>query len=312
VHIGFGKTGTTAIQRALSGSNAELNKVGIHYLGMQLENAFLKKYDWQNIDMLGSLQSSDATQLDPKFYEIIKGSLNYYMEKGIKKLIISNEWLIDNPSALMPCLKRLESDVNVKIICFVRNHMEYSQSAYLQWGLKHKTYSGAIKRFNEFKDVAVPSIKNKLSVWLEKFNNVKVFNYDASSNVVNDMQRELGVSPEILTSVKANETPSIEELYVRAVYNNQFNEPTLPSKFDNSAESDIKNVSIEDFFNLYLPNEKDINEVLNSEYVRQDLIYINKILEEQGQPLLSNNEKIKTYDPDLKKIINLLVRRIKK
>lgn len=147
LHIGAGKTGTSSIQKMLFDNQKELKRQGYYYLGFMLENAYKKKYTWQKRtpanDDFFSLPMQQAFE---EMYEILNDTIKKAEQDDIHTLIWSNESFFGNRKPLMEVLKKLkEKNIELRVVAYIRRHDSWAQSAYLQWGIKHKTYTGKLQ-----------------------------------------------------------------------------------------------------------------------------------------------------------------------
>lgn len=91
VHVGAGKTGTSSIQATLLSNQSELNEQGIHYMGLMLEQAPLKKYLWQKQRDTEAFSELDGETRRQQALEVIRNSVKKFQDKGISHAIWSNE-----------------------------------------------------------------------------------------------------------------------------------------------------------------------------------------------------------------------------
>ena len=136
VHVGAGKTGTSSIQKTLLSNQSELNEQGIHYMGLMLEQAPLKKYLWQKQRGTEAFSELEGETRRQQALEVIRNSVKKFQDKGISHAIWSNESFLKRPNMVMDILRQLRSDgVDIEIIAYVRRHDAWMKSAYIQWGL---------------------------------------------------------------------------------------------------------------------------------------------------------------------------------
>lgn len=286
LHIGAGKTGSTSIQNVLLNNEDRLTKQGFKYLGLMLENADTLKYSWQkkttvNADFY-SMSKNDACS---QAYNILIESFDNAEKKGIHTLIWSNESFFDHSDYLIPIINRIKAaGINVKIVAYVRNHESWLKSAYIQWGIKHKTYKGKLQSFSEWSKNNIPSFSKKLDVyWLNFADDLVLKNLDAIANggdVVKDFLSVAAIKSDEIHSMKTNMAPVNEELLLRALFNATHHNPVLPQRFDNrfeffkpdfnSPEDYLKNLlpTLEDFESLQKEINKD-REQLNSYFLKK-------------------------------------------
>ena len=288
VHVGAGKTGTSSIQKTLLSNQSELNEQGIHYMGLMLEQAPLKKYLWQKQRGTEAFSELEGETRRQQALEVIRNSVKKFQDKGISHAIWSNESFLKRPNMVMDILRQLRSDgVDIVIIAYVRRHDAWMKSAYIQWGLKHKTYNGEIKSFNEWAERGKASFMPHLKSWISIFSKrVIVRNFDAADDAVVDFLNLVGFSPNGLLELQANQSPPTEELFLRALFNGQHVGSVLPWKFNNVFNSNSLHFdqSIDDWLVQMLPDQENLDRI-RDDYA-DDRAELNKLLKASGQPLM--------------------------
>jgi len=235
VHIGIGKAGSTAIQTHLLRNRDQLKQAKLQYWGLNLEHAKGKKpFAWQIPGGIGILQKMSP----PQAREQLKSALLEAVETIPEghQAIWSNESIYERPDVYGPVLAELkaESDINLTIIGYARNHYQYTLSAYKQWGIKHKTNPGRILGFHQWVNARKDFLAygKKLSLWDSHFGEeLQLFNYDSAGDIVAHLLQTLSPTDGLLPSKadrSINSSPQASELALFALYNNQFNEPTTP------------------------------------------------------------------------------------
>jgi len=152
-----------------------------------------------------------------------------------------------------------------------------------------------------------------LHPWLELgWLKCSVRNADQIGDVAGDFLRLVGVPVEGLVPIwKQNQTPSNEELLLRAIFNNQFADPVLPSEFDCYIRPGMLDKSVPSILPLghYLPDEKDIMRFMES--IADDAVAVNRILESCGQPPLDTTTPIQNDNRvELEKLVAVLLMRL--
>lgn len=138
IHIGMGKTGTTALQQFLEQETAFLAQAKIHYLGR-----FLDKMD----------RPSGADHFNATSPEAVKGRLSELDRFAASKpdgthFIWSNEAIsqavntADIAQVVQDWIEGSAAFSQVEILLVFRRQDEWLESAYRQWGLKHKLQRG--------------------------------------------------------------------------------------------------------------------------------------------------------------------------
>ncbi|WP_417250022.1 hypothetical protein [Celeribacter sp.] len=138
IHIGMGKTGSTAFQQFLDAETEFLLRAGMHYLGR-----FLNKMD-------GPPPAGERSATSPEAVALRLSELDRFAaaQEGIDHFIWSNEAIAqgkntaDIAEVAAAFLERSEAFSSVEILLVLRRQDEWLESAYRQWGLKHKLKTG--------------------------------------------------------------------------------------------------------------------------------------------------------------------------
>lgn len=309
-HIGAGKTGSTSIQRTLRENDALLKEKGIWYLGLMLERTDNKLYEWQQtssvVPEFHQLTTYQATkQLLDVFHPIIKEA----KEKNIETLVWSNESFLGGRHNFTEALQQLQKEgVEVEILIYVREYASWTRSAYVQWGIKHKTYKGKLQTFKEWSQRHAPSfyreMKNLLEIMPET---VKVRNMSAVDDVVLDFLDYAKIEANGIRVFRDNDSPKNEELLLRALFNSKYREQVLPARFENIIGRQIPFAkSPKEYLEDLLPKKHDLENVLTQTSVDRDSL--NQLLLKQGQSMLENDGvSLKSVDVNSEKLLLALV-----
>jgi hypothetical protein len=237
VHIGTGKTGSTAIQKHLRRSRKDLSNHNYCYWGLNLEYApILVKREWQQPSGIGVLQKMPVEKALSEVWETLEKAI--VNSKPDTTIVWSNESMYEMPSLYQPVLSDLKSKHNfeLKIVAYARSIPSYILSAYKQWGVKHKTNPGGVKAFNAWirDNRKFLGYSARLKNWEQSFpSEFSIFNYDRIDNVVNHFLMISDIPQEMRSDVsdeRQNTTPNDIVLALYALYNNQFAEPSLPAR----------------------------------------------------------------------------------
>ncbi len=299
---------TSSIQQTLLKNTSELKQQNTKYLGLMLEHAYKKDYIWQNVSKIGDYYAMDFEIANNQLFNVLSKTISDAKTNGISKLIWSNESLLGKENYIINALKKISEDIsiNLKIIVYVSNYIKWSQSAYKQWGIKHKTYEGPIQSYCEWMGNRAPYFYTMLEPLYHEFpNSTFIRNMDAVGNVVGDFFEVCGIDVTNVTFIRYNEAPKIEELYLRNIYNSQFDTAVLPDEYDKTIgkltqlEQTVDNV----IFDM-LPIKSDLRQI--NEITSDDQIQMNLLLKAQGQMLLDNSipGNMKSEKIDLTKLVN--------
>jgi len=284
VHVGAGKTGTSSIQKTLEKNVNVLKNHGIEYLGLMLEKAEHKLYDWQNASRIEDFHLLSLEKTEIELLNVLRPTIESARKNKIHTLIWSNESFFTRYDKLCNTLKVLEREgVNIELIAYVRRHDSWARSAYVQWGLKHKTNYGELLNFASWIKRRKPSFYPTLHDILNIFpNQLTIRNMDTMKDVVKDFLTLCNLDNIELKVVRANESPKNEELFLRTLFNSQFEEQKLPVEFDKIISSDLNFAQTPNtYLQALLPTEKDLENI--NKDVEFDRESLNKLLHKQGQ-----------------------------
>lgn len=239
VHIGDGKTGTSAIQRMLRSHPDSLARARTRYLGLMLEHGFGKRHAWQDPARIEAFHALPDAQAVSELQQALAETLDGARAAGLTRLIWSNESLFHRGASTIAALAQLDEGVRIRVVVYVRRHDAWARSAFLQWGLKHKTYEGPVRDFAAWKANRRFHLMPRLSPWESAFGPVlSIRNFDVLDDVALDFCRIAGLDPVQFTTDRRNQTPSNGELALRALFNDAIAERALPSRFDQTMDAD--------------------------------------------------------------------------
>jgi len=312
VHIGDGKTGTTSIQQTLEKAQADLGARGVHYLGRMLEfgqSEVVK--DWQTLAGANMLLHEMADEdVEHDVTEVLRAELAVLADRDITTAIWSNEALFARNAGIIPALDTLRKDgVDVSVIVYLRRHDQWARSAYAQWGIRHKSYQGPIKPFEDWIAERPAQFAEKLQTWNGVFeHDLKALNFDTVSDVAQDFLSHAGVSD--VASHRVYETPSPNELLVHAAFNDRFPGVVLPDKFERSQkQAGRARPCARDASRLkaLLPRQEDLDKVVVAS--ADDRQRVNEILAQKGQPVLDDSPVKKDLpQPDVWTLVTYLMK----
>lgn len=286
-HIGSGKTGSSSIQKTLSSNAETLKDHKVHYLGLMCEQAPEHQYSWQKPAGWPEWLKLPPERAGHELLEVLAKSIGILKESGISKAIWSNESIFGNHQKILPILHELHKmGAKISIIVYIRRHDSWLRSAYLQWGLKHKTYKGPVKSFNEWIKTQGVNFSGGLKPWIEAdWINLAVRNFDTCDDVVRDFLAYYEIDAGIALK-RENETPHPVALSLWATFNSQFEEPMLPVHLQRLLQQSgiLDQEPIDCDFGSLLPSDADIADA--SKTCEEDKHAVNTILERFGQPPL--------------------------
>jgi hypothetical protein len=188
LHIGFGKTGSSALQSWLSLNTSVLAKQGIDYADLVPEAKFGQVSAGNGYVLFQAFQRQDFVEAE----RLITSS--YFFSANNNIAIISCELLKDLPKPTIQELKDIceRNAISVSPIAYFRSVYEHSYSAYLQ-GLKR---SQATHFFGEeSSDFRFPTIVKYVEKYLEVFgDDFTILNYDeAKTDIYTSFSEVTGI-----------------------------------------------------------------------------------------------------------------------
>jgi hypothetical protein len=286
VHIGAGKTGTTSIQRCLHDNRTRLAARGVAYLGLMLEHAPVRRFEWQAPGAIQVLERLGPDVGAAQVLEVLRESAPLLDAAGCRTLVWSNESFFNHDTVVRPALLALAAEGWApELLAYVRRHDRWIKSAYVQWALKHKVDAGHVPTFPRWCETHRPRFSKALLRWIEATGfPCSVRNFDEAGDVVEDFLRWLGLPAAGLTWVRTNDTPGPEELVLRALFNDLHSGPLLPQRFNELLLGGwrVGNRSVHGLLDAYLPREEDLEEIVGDSL--GEIAEINRLLEASGQP----------------------------
>jgi hypothetical protein len=227
-HIGMGKTGSTAIQKTLGASAEPLAAAGQAYLGLWM-GAVQPEFDGYQGFQAFLRQPPDSMEGHARaFLATLKAR---HKETGAHTFIVSNEQYLENLPVLAKFLRFLSRRVDLKIVAFVRPAASWLPSAYVQWGVVHKTNPGAVQPF-AIKARKLIRQYDFVRRWNEVFGpHLTVLPVDDKGDAVQDFARFLGIALPA-GSQRHQARPAPDEILLRAAFNNARPDVTLPDSFN--------------------------------------------------------------------------------
>ncbi|NHN37602.1 hypothetical protein G8764_09885 [Pseudomaricurvus alcaniphilus] len=175
LHIGFPKTGSTAIQSALAKVEEDLSKNGVTYAGFPEEAKKNKITSGNGVELvqLATVARRPASFDEEKF---IKSFVDRYF-KNNNTAIISSELLGNLNKMQIQELKKFfdSKDLHVIPVGCVRNIYDHTYSLYMQSVKRH----GDKRAFSEFHEGFFSPQIRAINEWGSVFDNLKLISYDA-------------------------------------------------------------------------------------------------------------------------------------
>lgn len=240
IHVGQGKTGTSAIQKALKDNKDFLKENGLFYLGMCFENLEKQLFSWNFSDGGDQLMSFPVDQANKEIHDCLISAFNQSIEKKYQHLVWSNERLYGNHKKIILAVQAVIEKYQIHIVVYLRRQDYWVLSAYKQWAIKHKTYPGKILPFHQWYEQRfskeqlnyfeiVNSWKNALP---EARFSIRI--YDQCPDVCADFFNVVGIDYSKLPHPVGRfyETPNDWILSYFALFNGLFDQPISPSELE--------------------------------------------------------------------------------
>lgn len=284
LHIGGGITSTSSIQNTLQKNIMNMKKQGYWYLGLLLENIDDQKYIWQNTARNKDFHALSKEEVTEQVLNIFEEIMVQAKNENIHTLIWSNESFLDRNENIYHILNLLsEKGIELKIIVYSQEYVSWARSAYIQWGIKHKTYKGNLQSFHEWIPKNTPKFYSLLKNIVDRFpNQLFVRNMDGRNDIVEDFCHFCHLDISDFKIKLSDQSPSNEELFFRALFNSQYQDIVLPNRFNQlvSRKLDSTKTPVE-YLNTLLPSQEDLEQVREESIEDRELL--NKLLISQNQ-----------------------------
>ncbi|HBH73521.1 MAG TPA: hypothetical protein DDY43_08775 [Synechococcales bacterium UBA10510] len=227
--------------------------------------------------------------------QVLVEALNSLDDNGVA--VWSNESIYEKPLLYVHALQEAQSKlgINVVVVAYVRAIKSYVASAYKQWGVRHKTYSGSVVGFAEWvgRQTKFLSYGAALKIWEDAFtSNFKLFNYDVLDDVrISFMQLIPGCEDMLPPALQAKDNASPGDLHLAlyALYNSLFAESVLPIDVASliSRNKLAHGGMLEGSLAKLYPSGQELDDAIA--LFTKDQEIANQILSSKQQPLLQNS-----------------------
>jgi len=285
VHVGMGKTGSSSIQKTLRVASPDLEKQGVKYLGLMLEHLVLPSdYAWHTV---GGWR--EYIRIDPQVANReLAHALQYaddQLPKELKALVWSNESLFDRLEDVRPALDAIRDRFDIHVVGYIRRPDSWISSAYLQWGIKHKTYRGPLKPFTSWAAERRWAVSDKIEAWCAIADSSRFYNFDAVEDVsAHFVREELELGESVAPSLRENDTPPPPAMALYACHNSLAEGQVLPDEL----EPLLKRAGLYERmqksppYNKLLPGEEEI--AAYTERHLPEVERVNAVFAASGQP----------------------------
>lgn len=239
LHIGMGKTGSSAIQHALTDNADQLARQGVEYLGMWFDMLDPRFRGVQNQARFFAMKPAEMESATVALLGILQARA---AERGIGTFILSNEAFSGHARALHPMVARLRAaGVTIRAIGYARNPAAWLPSAYVQWGVRDKVDPGPVPAYGD-KARKLVRWYGGLLAWADLMGDiVTVRPYDRAPDIVADFAEAAGIALDP-PGTRVLERGEDAEIVLRALYNNRFQKHVLPAAFDRAVLEGLASV----------------------------------------------------------------------
>lgn len=314
IHIGMGKTGSSSIQKTLRRGQESLIKNGMQYLGLMLEHAPFgtEAYSWQKASGWPVFLSQDTRLSNNQLIDALIKT-DKLLADNIHTLIWSNESFFEGGNRVLTALETVKEIFDIEIVGYIRRPDSWIMSAYLQWGIKHKSYAGPLKPFKKWSLNRSYNIIQNIELWESLHSQAKFFNFDALQDIAHHFNTVyLPNAVNEIPSLRENETPSPVAMALFAYHNSLSEKQVLPSELEPllNRSGVIGKTQRARAYNNLLPNEEDIKNYIDGNH--DEIAQVNKYLQSHGEPAFELNEiKIKDYSTNQHEVNRALLQIIK-
>ena len=240
LHIGMGKTGSSAIQHALRTNTAQLAAQNAEYLGMWFDMLDPAYRGVQNQGQFFALAPDEMLRATDALFAQLQARA---AAQGTTTFILSNEAFSGHARAMQPMVGQLVAvGVQVQAIGYARDPATWLPSAYVQWGIRDKVDPGPVPAYAD-KARKLVRWYNGLLDWHRLMGPVlQVRNYDAAvPDIVADFAEAAGLRLDP-PGARVLERGEDAEIVLRALYNSRFQKHVLPAAFDRAVLPGLANV----------------------------------------------------------------------
>ncbi len=307
LHIGTGKTGISSIRNQLIKNKQLLEKNNIYYLGKFFEHSSSKEeVDWARPNGFYMLEDKSSHTIRLELSNILQ-SISQYLPKEAT-CIIANESLHHGPVPFAQAFVNATCDINCSLhaLAYARSHPSYLQSAYKQWGVRHKTKEGPIVGFKQW-----CLSEERFSIYAEQINQwniilqdkLDIYNYDSIENTHEHffeiIKKVSGSTFDLkMDKEKFYATPSDESIFIYALNNNRHFSRQLPQIVETYLNAHYRAsnnppLDLEDI----VPSDETLVYITNTPKIKNDIDLINRLLLQKGQnthELIVNSAKEQT------------------
>lgn len=232
IHAGLGKSGSSAIQKYCRDHADALRQAGAAYLGMFLERGDPLPNGFSSADDLQRALADDPA-IEDRLVDLL--SRRMAARPGITTFIWSHIALATNADLIGRVIARLAPDCETQVVLYFRHQASWLVSAYLQWGVKHKSTVGPVRSFTDWLPEAAArgaDYRQVIESWRRAIapERLRVRSYDAAPDVVTDFLGVAGLPApaESERALRHYQTPDPAVMTLFRLYQGQQDGEALP------------------------------------------------------------------------------------
>lgn len=305
----MGKTGSTSIQRTLRMSSGLLADRGVKYLGLMLEESPLKaNYPWHFDFGWSEFVKMPVAQRESELVSALT-EIDAALPESIHTLIWSNETFFHGLELIKRVLLAVAPHFDVEIVGYVRSPGSWVQSAYVQWGIKHKTYAGALKTFGTWAADHPYQVKPFVDDWSSLGFHSMFYNFDAISDVASQfINTYVPGGSDSIKVIRSNDSPAPVALAMFAYHNSLSETPVHPAEIEPLLNSSglLRRRQKMTAFNELLPTDDSVGDYIKR--FENEMSSVNAYFDSVGQPSLGSQDiKVKDISVDQNEINRALL-----
>jgi hypothetical protein len=209
VHVGMPKTGTTAVQTALSQSRAQLATVGLIYPGQEIDHVLLvPEFHQAGSSHYYYNQRGELPEQYLPRVQALLDDITGCAKENCSDIIVSSEYLHNLNHSALTCLDRFFADLELEmvVVCVVRHPVDAATS-----GIQQSVKQGGDKLVELYKNPTWHSARETLKTSIDALGRRRVIAIDFGESQQMGVERFLLQSIGYQKAVNIIETARINE-----------------------------------------------------------------------------------------------------
>jgi hypothetical protein len=209
LHIGIGKTGTTALQKTLFHERKGLLKLGYFYPNVGIQSGAHHR-----------LAKLGCQEVPENLKELYVKLAKIFDRHHVDKMIMSSENFCFMQRGYVQWISEVFSDANVKIVFYVRNQLEWIPSAFSERVKTLSNYEGSIESFLQKYERAF-NFETRLENWVKYFGDNAILAKLYDRRIVQDTAHDFlnlvglrGYEPEHKKEVNPSLLPEFTQILI--------------------------------------------------------------------------------------------------